>query len=298
MDFLRRWCCGTQSAPTRAWDVHSFQSHLITGMFLVTLATGTILGVDPFFSESAAKAQQRTRPQNREQTQTPIKTVKTSVLDEPLRLLWKGHQTYQRVKNYTCTMVKHERVGGKLQEEHVIDVKFRNTPFSIYMKWRGPKSMAGQEVAYVHGRNKNNMRVRNAGIGRLVGFISISPNHPKVKQHSRHTITEAGLANLIARIYRDWYRERNFNRAQVKIGEYKFAKKLCTRIEVTQTERSKDAYCYRTVLYLDKTTHIPVRLECYDWPRRGGPAGGDVLEIYSYLNIRYNVQLSDSDFNK
>ncbi|MGF1582674.1 MAG: DUF1571 domain-containing protein [Gemmataceae bacterium] len=297
MHFLRRRFRGPQSSPARTWNFHSFQSHLITGLFLVTLGTGTILGVDPFFSDSTAEAQQRTS-QNKGVKQTPIKTVKTSVLDEPLRLLWKGHQTYQKVQDYSCTMVKQERVGGKLQQEHVMDVKFRNTPFSISMKWRSPKSFEGQEVVYVHGRNKNHMRVKKAGFVGRFGFVSIDPNSALVKQHSRHTITEAGLANLIARIYRDWYRERNYNRAQVKIGEYRFNKQPCTRIEVTQTQRTKDVYCYRTVLYLDKTTRIPVRLECYDWPRQGGPAGGEVLEIYSYLNVRYNVQLTDADFNK
>src|SRR5438105_14581093 len=106
-------------------------------------------------------------------------------MDQPLRLLTDARQIYQRVNDYTCTLIKQERVGGQLQPENVIAMKFRKQPFSVYMKWHGPRQFVGQEVCYVHGRNNSMMRVHASGILGVAGFVSIDPRDPKVMQHSR-----------------------------------------------------------------------------------------------------------------
>ena len=50
-------------------------------------------------------------------------------------------------------------------------------------------------------------------------------------------------------------------------------------------------------LYFDKETHLPVRVECYDWPHFDGDKG-EPIEVYSYVNLRANVGLGDVHFNK
>ena len=52
------------------------------------------------------------------------------------------------------------------------------------------------------------------------------------------------------------------------------------------------------MIYLEKESKLPIRLENYDWPRQGGPAGGELLEMFSYINIAWNTGLKDADFNK
>jgi hypothetical protein len=47
----------------------------------------------------------------------------------------------------------------------------------------------------------------------------------------------------------------------------------------------------------DQATHLPVRVEAYDHPRPNGPAEGDLLESYSYLDLRCNVGLVDEIFD-
>jgi hypothetical protein len=218
-------------------------------------------------------------------------------LDDALRLLNEGAKTYQNVRDYTCTLIKQERVKGVLQPENVIQMKFRNQPFSVYMKWFGPQKFSGQEVAYVHGRNNNMMRVRSTGILGKIGFVSIAPNDPRATEHSRHVVTEAGIGNLIHRCQTSWVQERTLNRTKVDIGEYEFNKARCYRIEVAMTQHVPQAYAYRTVLFLDKQTHLPVRAEAYDWPRQGGPPQGELLEVFSYVDMRFNVGLGEQDFN-
>jgi hypothetical protein len=108
----------------------------------------------------------------------------------------------------------------------------------------------------------------------------------------------AGLGNLIEQHARHWQKEREINKTQVRIGEYEYNKRRCIRIETIHTVRDPAFYSYRGVLYLDKETRLPVRSESYDWPRQGGTAGGDLLEVFSYIDMRFNVGLDDRVFNK
>src|SRR5262245_8307800 len=80
-------------------------------------------------------------------TQPAPAAAEASPLDEPLRLVGVAAQTYDRIKDYSCTMIKQERVGGKLGAENVIQMKLRKQPFSVYMKWVAPRNLSGQEVA-------------------------------------------------------------------------------------------------------------------------------------------------------
>ena len=59
--------------------------------------------------------------------------------------------------------------------------------------------MDGQEVAFVQGKNADKLRVRNVGVLKVAGFISIDIDDKRALEHSRHTIREAGIGNLIDR---------------------------------------------------------------------------------------------------
>lgn len=227
---------------------------------------------------------------------TPQAQGPASPLEEPLRLLAEASRTYQAVQDYTCTMVKQERIKGQLQPEHIIQLKLRVKPFSVYMKWMGPKVCAGQEVCYVAGRNGGKMRVHSPGLLGAIGFVSIDPNDPRVLEHSRHQITETGIGNLIDQFRRDWERERLQGNTSVHIAEYEFAGRRCYRIETNRLRFEPQSYCYRVVLYLDKQSHLPVRVECYDWPRQKGNPQGELLEVFSYLNLRFNLGLGEEHF--
>ena len=52
------------------------------------------------------------------------------------------------------------------------------------------------------------------------------------------------------------------------------------------------------MIYLEKASKLPIRVENYDWPRAGGAPGGDLLEVFSYVNLQFNTGLEDKLFNK
>jgi hypothetical protein len=225
-------------------------------------------------------------------------TAQPAPLDAPLALLAEARQTFQRVQDYTCTLVSHERIKGKMEPEYVIALKVRVHPFSVYMRWINPRETVGQELCYVQGRNDNKMRFHAVGLAAALGFLSIDTDDPRVFEHSRHTVIHAGLGHLIDTFTREWQQERQLGKTAVDLAEFVYNNRRCVRVEARHTERHPAFAAYRTVVYFDREHHLPIRAEVYDWPQQGGADGGELLECHSYIDIQFNVGLPDSWFNK
>src|SRR5829696_5321541 len=90
------------------------------------------------------------------QTAVPVQTQ----VDPSAQLIADARASFSRVKDYMGTMVKEERVAGQLQPEQYIAFRIRQQPFSVYLKWTGPKQFEGQEATYVAGKNGNKMRAK------------------------------------------------------------------------------------------------------------------------------------------
>jgi len=222
-----------------------------------------------------------------------------SPLDRPLQMLAESRQALAGVRDYTGTMIKQERLNGKLQTPHIIQLAVRQQPFSVMLKWLEPQGLSGQMACYVEGWNNGRMRVKSPGLLRVAGFVSVQVNDPRGRQHSNHTIKEVGLAYLLEQFAAQWEKERSLGQGtKVRIGEYEYARRRCWRIETWHDRPDPAFVCYRGVLYIDKETKLPIRAELYDWPRTGGPAGGELIEVYSYINLQFNVGLGDNHFKK
>jgi hypothetical protein len=226
-------------------------------------------------------------------------TARQTDLDQPLAWLKEARRNYSVVKDYTCTLVSQENVRGKLQEQNVMQFKMKTEPFSIHMRWIAPEKNQNQEVAFVLGKNNNKMRVRSNILGGKI-FVSIDPNDKRVMEHSRHTILEAGIGNMIEQHINQWEKDRAIGKTKVNIpaAEHVYAGRKCYKVELIRTERNPAFYCHRTVIYLEKESKIPIRLENYDWPRKGGPEGGELLEMFGYVNLQFNTGLKDAEFDK
>jgi hypothetical protein len=230
----------------------------------------------------------------------PVTTTPTdaNVMDEPLRLIGAAAKRYQDVTDYTCTLVKRERINGQLQQENVVDMRVRTQPFSIYMKWAEPRAMKDQEVCYVAGKNKGMMRVHPTGIKAIAGWVSIEPNDPRALENSHHVITEAGIGNLIDRTTKGWEFDAKNGKTQVHMADYKFNDRPVTRVETVHPEEGKGQFPYaRTLIYFDKEMQLPVRIENYGWPVKGAKEG-ELLEVYNFVDLKLNVGLPDGLFNK
>lgn len=216
--------------------------------------------------------------------------------DQPLAWLHEAKTNYGAVKDYTCNLVSKERVNGKLSDDIMV-MKVRTQPFSVYLKWLQPTDKKGQEVVYVQGKNKGKMLVKSPLLGGLTGWHAIDPTDPRVLQHSRHTILEAGIGNMIDQTIKTWEVDRAGGKAKaLPPREAEYNGRRCIRIEVVRTERG--ALPYRSVIFLEKVSKMPIRMENYDLPRQGGPADADKLEEFSYFNIEFNKGLTEAEFTK
>ena len=84
----------------------------------------------------------------------------------------------------------------------------------------------------------------------------------------------------------------------VHVGEFQYNQKRCIRVEAIRPDnRGGEFYSYRTLIYFDKATHLPIRVESYDWPKPGGPPGGELFESYSYANMKLNPGIPEAVFN-
>ena len=219
-------------------------------------------------------------------------------LDDPLRLIDNARRSMEGIRDYTCLLVKRERLRGELQPENLVSMKVRNRPFCVYMRWLRPKQFDGQEVCYMQGKNNGQMRAQSPGILGLAGFISVDVDDPRVIANSRHTILEAGIGNLIERMAKAWEQERAWGLTQVSLADYEYNRRRCTRVETIHPTNPGNRFTsYRTVMYFDKEHHLPIRIEVYDWPRQGGSRDGELLEVYSYADLKLNVGLKDETFN-
>ncbi len=233
----------------------------------------------------------------RPMTEPAPASAPASPMDEPLRLIHEARRAYQDVRDYTCLLIKRERIGGVLPPESVIEMKVRTQPFSVYLHWLQPRAEAGQEVCYVAGRNDGRMRVRLKGMLGAVGFVSLDPNDPRARQTSKRSITEAGIGNMIERFTRAWEDERRLGLTKpINVAEYEYNRRRCTRVETVHPSPDGHFLYYRDVVYFDKETHLPIRLEFYDWPRQPGDPG-QLVEVYSFANMRLNVGLAEDVFN-
>ena len=233
--------------------------------------------------------------------QEPGKVIqaKLSQLDQPIALLQEGRRNYTVVKDYQCWLVSQERVKGELLEKNVIKLKMKTEPFSVHMVWMEPSKFKNQELIYVAGKNNGKMLVKGNFVGgKIFGFVQIDVNDPRVLQNSRHNILEAGIGNMIEQNLKHWETARRLDQTKVTISNFKYDNRDCIRIELTALKPEPSSYCCRSVIFLEKESKIPIRLENYDWPRPGGTPGGDLLESFSYVNLQFNVGLKDADFNK
>jgi hypothetical protein len=227
-----------------------------------------------------------------------LQNAEESPLDIPLRIIGQARASYERVDDYACLFVKRERLHNQLQPENLIAMRVRTRPFSVNLQWLKPADMSGQEACYVTGRNSGQMRVRSAGLLGSVGFVSLDTKDPRVLENSRHSINEAGIGNIISRYGEGWIFERSVNKTRVSVAEYDYNKRHCVRVETVHPDNSDRVFqFYRSVLYFDRENYLPIRVENYDWPRKPGDTAGELVESYSYADLKLNLQLKDDVFN-
>ncbi len=215
-----------------------------------------------------------------------------------LRWAREGLPAIEKIQDYTATLVKCERIGNTLGEEQYLAIKVRHKPFSVYLKFLKPAALKGRECMYIEGQNGGKLWAHDNGIReKLFGTVSLDPDGNMAMQDQRYPLTQIGILTLPRRLIEVASEDVKYGECEVKY--FKGAKindRVCTCTQVMHPVPRKNFLFNVARIFVDDQLNIPVRYEAYDWPK---VAGGqpELIEAYTYLNMKLNVGLTDFDFD-
>jgi hypothetical protein len=205
-------------------------------------------------------------------------------------------ERYRQVHDYTCTFVKRERIEGRLTSPHMMVMKARTSPNSLYFKFEQPNR--GREAIYVHGRNNGRIVAHDVGLAKFVaGTMQLDPHGSMAMEENRHPVTEAGIGNLIDTVAKRWATELDPGESVVTVQSgVRVSNRPATLIESVHPRRGPDYLFHKVKLYVDNEHGLPIHFEAFDWPAHPG-ASPALVEQYSYIDLKTNVGLRDCDFD-
>jgi hypothetical protein len=213
------------------------------------------------------------------------------------------------VQDYSCILIKRERVDERLRDYQYLYAKIRQqqirdgrvvTPLSVYLYFLRPARLRGREVLYVAGQNDGQLIARRGGSRFSYVTVTLDPRGERAMDGNRYAITEIGIKNLVNRLIEAAEDEiEHYPRSEecqvTFFDQAKIADRECRAIEVSYPVRRKYRRFQTVRVFIDKELRVPIRYEAYDFPGMEGEAP-KLLEQYTYLNLKLNIGLTDSDF--
>lgn len=223
-----------------------------------------------------------------------------------LQLAEKRLHALNAVQDYTCTVVKRERINGRLQEAQTMFVKLRQeqvrdgqvvVPLSVYVHYLSPAEVADREVIYVRGANKGNMIVRKGGPRFAHVTVAVAPDSPAAFRDNNHAITEVGFRSMLLELLQLGREDLNHGECEVKY--YTGAKingRVSTVAEIVHPVRREYFQYHKAQIFIDDQLQLPVRFAVYDWAAEEGRSL-PLIEEFTVVDIKLNVGLTDQDFD-
>lgn len=206
-------------------------------------------------------------------------------------LLATGCRGVDEVAQYTTTLVKRERIDGKLQPEETIALKVRHQPLAFHMKWlAGP--FKKREVLYNETRyGAGKIRVREGG---LLGVmpVTIGVDAAVARRGTKHRVTEVGLKPLVELVEREYAKAAPAGDIDRKNhGIVELDGRPVYRMEtILPRERDRGYYCYRMMHYTDFVRALEVKAEVYGFDDQ-------LDEVFHYQDVDTAVTFTDADFD-
>jgi hypothetical protein len=215
-----------------------------------------------------------------------------------IRWAREGLKNAEKIQDYSATLVKRERIKGKLGEYEYMFLKIRHKPLSVYMYFLGPPALKGREVIYIKGQNNGKMWAHGTGMEKkLFGTVSLAPDGVIAMRGQLYPITEIGILNLVRRLVEVAEADTKYGECEVKF--YKGAKvndRTCTCIEVIHPQPRRNFLFHIVRIFVDDELNLVIRYASYSWPKTPG-GEPELLEEYSYLNLKLNNGFTDADFD-
>jgi hypothetical protein len=215
------------------------------------------------------------------------------------------HRVRTEIRDYTCILVKRERINGELNDHQYMFTKVRNRqydnagrqmePFSVYMYFLKPADIKGREVIYVEGENNNKLCAHEGG-GSILPTVWLHPESALAMRGQLYPITDVGIENLVLKLIERGEAERKFPDVEVTFKKNaRVNDRVCTVLEIRHPQRRPEYEFYHAQVFIDDEWGIPIRYAAYGWPEAGQEP--PVLEEYTYMKLKLNEGLTDADFD-
>ncbi len=237
----------------------------------------------------------------------------TAETESRAAILEMAREGYERIQNeiedYSCLLIKRERVQGRLGDYHYMFAKVRHArdaagpqsavPFSVYLRFLGPQELKGREVLYVDGENDGLLIARKGGLRFASVTTELAPTSELAMRDNRYPLTEFGIENLVRRFVEVVEEGVLLEDCTIQLMEgAKVDGRPCMCIEVKQRgTMDQRATFYLARVYIDDEWRVPIHYEAFGWPESedGDP---QLLEQYTYRDLKLNIGLDDDDFSR
>jgi hypothetical protein len=236
-------------------------------------------------------------------TSGPSGASAASVIDSATKLRELYNQAASRfasIDSYMARLRRREFFKGKDQPEELILFKFRKQPWSVYFKWLGTEGQ-GREVLYVKGQHGNMIHsLLAAGDMPLAPAgkrMALSPDNIFVRTASRHSITEAGIGNIIEKFGQGIEAQERGDKRQGALTYLGSTKRPEFETPLDAVEHtlppgleSQLPRGGRRWVFFDPASHLPILMITHD-------DKGHEVEYYCYDRLQFPVKLDDLDFD-
>ncbi len=196
----------------------------------------------------------------------------------PAEILAQGRLAVAELGLYRGLLVKQERIGGKLQEVHVLRVTVREQPFAVRLESELGETR-GRKIVFDAQRNPNVLRVREPGVLGWVGWITISTKNKQVFKSTNHPATDVGFGALLRIQTEDLDAAKPFGGYGRADEGWNERGRWCIRYEAPLG--ADHLYAVKSKVCLDPVSWLP--METTVWDAKG------LLEIYVYSELVPNA---------
>jgi hypothetical protein len=200
----------------------------------------------------------------------------------------------QEVHGYTCIMQKQERIDNVLHKKEIIEVKFREQPFSVSMHWLEGIGKADRAL-YIEGENNNQVLAHPSGViaRALVGPVVKRPvNGPEARQAGRYTLNDFGIKKGTLRTLNAWKAAREAGKLH---AEY-------LGIQTIPEVGNRPCYVLRRTTDKpeeDGITEVTIYIDQENWLQVGSVLkgkNGQLVGAYYFRDLYFNPEFSRDAF--
>lgn len=218
---------------------------------------------------------------------------------------------HEHVCDYSCLIIKRERINGALQQYHYLRANVRcekrhedrlAEPMAVFLQYLSPAQLKDRRVLYIEGKNDGMMLVRKGGGIMRHLRLTIDPDSRTARRDSNYPITDLGLDRVIDRLVerakKDIENDPTGSNTLVSyLHNAKVNDRVCTHIQVTHPKSSDGLIFHTADLFIDDELHVPIRLAVHGWAT-GPDEESPLIEEYNYTNLQLNVGLTEANFSE